>query len=1109
MGQVYLAQQLNLNRLVVIKRVVSERATDQGMRALIEEARVAARLHHPNVVSIIDVSSDGGSPFIAMEYLSGVTLRDMIERATPDALPLEVALVITLDLLRGLSYAHGVRTGKHQGVVHRDVKPRNVMVTFAGMSKLIDFGISRWLDDESSNAVIMGTRHYMAPEQHKPGTRVDGRADQHAVAITLYEMVTGALPLVDDATLGDSPNALSAFEPRVPIEPELGAIITRALSVDPDERYPDCNAMAEALEGLARSRGLVLSATEVLRWVIERFAAEHAAVEQESANLAEESDAAYETRVGGPATAPTNLSPVSDKFVGRAVELTKLVERYTAGARLITLLGPPGIGKTRLAREHAWRVRESHLGGVWFIDLTEARSIDGVVGGIAAALGVGGLAATIDGMIKQLGSAITHRGRALFVLDNFEQVVDHAATIGRLGELAPDARWLVTSRERLNLPGEIVVELGPLAIGVDPNGGLELLIDRATAARPGLTIGRAEIDELAAVVDRLEGNPLAIELAAGRLKMLSPRQLRERLSQGFDVLTGRRRGVPERQTAFDKAIEWSWQMLEPVEQAALSQAAIFRGGFSIDAAEAVIDLAGYRDTDVLDALESLCDKSLLRRVTSPELPDEPRFGMFESIRSFALARLEAFGTGDAAHWRHAEYFLTYAESWAAEDSYPLVRERAKHLACERENIWALVEPALDPEGRNKDTAVLALRALVTLVPIYEGWAMRSAFSRACDALLDSPYLDTAPPAALSIAWRERARVAQRAQTDVMWRCTEKALSIARTHGCAEELAWAIFRALPIIADSRDLGGRNALIAEALERFSNPEDRDWRAVATAVAVSFQKVQDTDSKLLAAVIADLDKTSKLSQRPSVLAQIHWALGVHHIVTRDLLGSQQHFIRVVALYEETGDDQSSLALARGNVAAINLLLDRDLEAALRMAELSRRSLLEMGLSVAVPFNDFNLALIREGLGDMPGAELEARRCLDRQTAAGNASNWQLRGDTGRVAAAAQLAIVLAQLDRVADAESIIEDAATWTATWGSSPPSSESVMEAALAILDAARAHCAISRGADSLRSADAWLSSARARTEAAWSDEVQVILRRARRRYEDSERRVTAS
>jgi predicted ATPase len=1101
MGQVYLGQQLNLNRLVVIKKLVAERTNEQGIRALIDEARVAARLHHPNIVSVLDVNADSGMPFIAMEYLSGVTLRDMVERATPEALPLGVAIVIALDLLRGLAYAHGVKTGKHTGVVHRDVKPRNIMVTYAGVSKLIDFGISRFLDDEVGN-VVAGTRHYMAPEQHRSGSRVDGRADQHAVAITLYEMMTGALPLVDDATLGDTPNAMNAFEPRVPVEPELGKIIGRALSLDPEDRFPDCNAMADALEALAKARGHVLSTTVVQRWLAERFADEAAAAERETARLAEEIELAFETRVGGPATAPTNLAPPADKFVGRAVELTRIGERFTAGARLITLLGPPGIGKTRLAREHAWRVRETHLGGVWFIDLTEARSVDGVLAGVAAALSVGGLGASVDAMVKQLGAAIAHRGRTLLVVDNFEQVVDHATLLGKLVDAAPDARWLVTSRERLNLPGEVVVELGPLATGVDPNGGLELLIDRASAARPGLAIGRAEIDELAVVVDRLEGNPLALELAAGRLKVLSPRQLRDRLAQGFDVLTGRRRGVPERQTAFEKAIEWSWQMLEPAEQATLAQAAIFRGGFSMEAAEAVIDLAGYRDTDVIDALESLCDKSLLRRTASPELPEEARFGLFESIRDFASSKLEALGSFPAARERHAEYYIAYAESWAGADTYPRVRERARHLAAERENIWVLVEPALAAESRTGESAALAIRALATLVPIYEGWAMRSLLSRAYDALLDSELADAAPPAALSIAWRERGRVVPRTQTDIMWRCTERALVIARDANLDAEFAWAAFRVMPIVADFQDLAARDALIAECRKRFASDSQRDWRALSMVIAVSFQKVQDIDAKLLAEIVVDLEETAKRSQRPSVLAQIHWALGVHYLCQEALPAAQPHFQRVMSLYEETGDDQSSLALARGNVAAINLLLDRDLEAALRMAELSRRSLLEMGLAVAVPFNDFNLALIREGLGDLTGAEVEARRCLDRQTAAGNASNWLMRGDTGRVAAAAQLAIVLAQIGRIDDAEQMLDEATTWTASWATTPPTSASVMEAALAILDAGRAHCAISRAA--LPAAETWLATARARTEAAWSDEVQVILRRARRRYEDSTR-----
>jgi predicted ATPase len=1102
MGEVFLAQQINLNRLVVIKQVPPGRASEQHVRALLEEARVAARLHHPNIVSILDVSRDGEVPFVAMEYLAGVSLREMIERSL--ALPLSVALPIALDLLRGLSYAHQVRTGKHLGVIHRDVKPRNVMVTFAGVTKLIDFGISRWLGGaDEKELAVSGTRGYMAPEQHEAG-RMEGSADQYAVGVTLYEMVTGALPRGGDATQIDKPGIAEAFVPRVPIDPELDAVVSRSLAVRPADRWPDCNAMAEELEALARNRGLALGAAEVQRWVLSHFPTEHEATEAESAGLAEEGEA---TQLGDPATSPTNLAPAVDGFVGREPELARIAAKFAHGSRLITLLGGPGIGKTRLGREHAWRERENYAGGAWFVDLTEARTLEGVAIGIAAALGVSGLDATLEGMLRQLGAAIAHRGSTLLVLDNFEQVVDHASVVGRLADLAPSARWLVTSRERLNLPVEVVIEVGPLT-GSNDGDALALLLERARTARPGLALGIAELDELAVVVDRLEGNPLAIELAAGRLKVLTPRQLRDRLASGFDVLTGRRRGVPERQTAFDKAVEWSWQMLEPFEQAALSQAAVFRGGFSIEAAEAVIDLSAHASApDVIDVLESLGDKSLLRRLAAPELPDDARFGMYEGIRSFAAAKLEAAGALAAARARHGDYFLAYAETWAARDAYPDVRSRANRLGAERENIWALVEPALtgpiEPAA-----AVRAVRALATLVPIYEGRGLRSLFRRAYDALLDGDLVDTAPPAALAVAWRERARVIPRGQVDLAWTYMQKSLEIARAHDLAEHVAWGIFRALPVASDRKDVAARDAMVDDATRRFAGDAHRDWRAVATSLLLSFQKIAGTEPALLSAIEADVVATAAVSRRPSVLAQIAWALAVHRIVNGDIEGSRPHFMRVVELYEETGDDQPSLALARGNVAAINLGLDRDLVAARNLAELSRRSLLEMGLPESVPFNDFNLALIREGLGDYIGAEVEARRCLERQTAAGTASNWLLRGDTGRVAAAAQLAIAVSQLGRADEAQSLIDDAFAWTAKWIDDPPSSEPMMEAARAILDVARCHCVLARAdLDSLPTvldtARAHLAAARARSQAQWSDEVHVIVRRAQRRIDDTE------
>ena len=277
MGEVVIARQLNLDRLVVVKRPLgSARAT----RAVLEEARVAARLHHPNIITVLDVSAE--PPFVAMEYVAGVSLREVLERAGPDGLPLDVALVIALDLLRGLAYAHTVEHGPHVGLVHRDIKPRNVMVTFAGATKVIDFGISRWLGGEREVTAVSGTAGYMAPEQMR-GERVDATADQFAAAATLREMLTGVSPADGDATSAERPPAATERGRTGPIDPELGRVLDRATAAVPADRFASCAELAGVLEELGQRRGLSLSTAQVERWMRKRFAREAKAWEREAA----------------------------------------------------------------------------------------------------------------------------------------------------------------------------------------------------------------------------------------------------------------------------------------------------------------------------------------------------------------------------------------------------------------------------------------------------------------------------------------------------------------------------------------------------------------------------------------------------------------------------------------------------------------------------------------------------------------------------------------------------------------------------------------------------------------------------------------------------------
>ena len=244
MGQVLLARQLSLGRLVVVKRAGDKHSTHER-QAIVDEARMAARLHHPNVVTIFDVHDVNDEPIVVMELVAGVSLREMLDR-TRAGLPIEVALAITSDLLRGLAYAHSARSGEHTGVVHRDIKPRNVMVTFAGITKLIDFGISRWLEPGGHEATsVAGTRGYMAPEQHD-GQRIDGRADQYAVGVTLREMIGSDTP--------------------------LDGILARSCSASPAARFADCNEMLVAIEAYAAAHTIVMSASVVERWMAQHFA---------------------------------------------------------------------------------------------------------------------------------------------------------------------------------------------------------------------------------------------------------------------------------------------------------------------------------------------------------------------------------------------------------------------------------------------------------------------------------------------------------------------------------------------------------------------------------------------------------------------------------------------------------------------------------------------------------------------------------------------------------------------------------------------------------------------------------------------------------------------
>jgi predicted ATPase/Tfp pilus assembly protein PilF len=406
--------------------------------------------------------------------------------------------------------------------------------------------------------------------------------------------------------------------------------------------------------------------------------------------------------------------------VGRGEDLSAIARHFDERARLLTLLGPAGTGKTRLALRYGHGALGNWPGGIWFCDLSDATTLDGVLYATASALGV---RLTAGDGAAQLIEAIAARGRCLVVLDNFEQVVQHAgATVARWVE-AHDAAFMVTSRERLHVPGEVVQSVEPLPID---GPAVDLFVARARAVRHDFAPDAAERHVIARVVKMLDGLPLAIELAAARIALLSPAQLLERLRDRFRLLAGRR-GV-SRQSTLRAAIDWSWQLLAPWEQAALEQCSVFEGGFTLAAAEAVIDLAAWPEAPpVIEAMQALVDKSLLRRWIPPDAQarhdiEEPYFGMYISIHEYADEKCRSRGAGyqGAVHERHGAFFAAFGTDAALEALFTHGgTQRLRTLRRELDNLLLACRRAiLRADG---ETAVACYRAA------WEALAMRGPF----------------------------------------------------------------------------------------------------------------------------------------------------------------------------------------------------------------------------------------------------------------------------------------------------------------------------------------------------------------------------------------------
>jgi predicted ATPase len=500
------------------------------------------------------------------------------------------------------------------------------------------------------------------------------------------------------------------------------------------------------------------------------------------------------------AWAPGNLPRTRTRFFGRRRELEDIRRLLSGDAPVVTLTGPGGVGKTRLAVEAARELSGDFNDGAFFVSLAATRAAD-VPAALAQTLDVTEQAgeSPLEALQRRLESS-----QVLLVLDNFESALDAAPQVAELVHGCPQLKVLATSRERLHLRAEHEYRLDPLAA----TDASDLFAARASAARPDLDVD-AHRDDVAAICKQLDRLPLALELAAARARVLPLRTILDRLGQRLTFLTGGARDLPERQRTLAATIEWSFALLDDEEQVAFLSLAVFAGGASLDAIEGVVG-----PEDALELVTSLVDKSLI--LSRPVDDGTPRFTMLATIREFALERLAEQGHEAETRRRHAEYFRDLAERSEHDIQGRKQARLLQQLSLEHGNFRTALAWASDAgEG---ETLVRLAGAL------WRFWFVRGHLSEG-QAWLERALVCDAPPGARARALHGATVLAAvSGELNEARRIAQALLDVRRELGVDEDTARALSTLANVYSDLGELDAAADLYEEAAEHAQRADAR---------------------------------------------------------------------------------------------------------------------------------------------------------------------------------------------------------------------------------------------------------------------------------------------